>query len=353
MSADASRRLRSSDWLGPNVNGASARCCAAGSAGSSMVRGRMQERLTHLDLFSGIGGFALAARWAGMNTIGFSEIDPYATAILKRHWPDVPNYGDIRNIRGVRADVVTGGFPCQPFSVAGQQRGAEDDRHLWPEMLRVIEDARPSWVIGENVPGIIGMALDDVLSDLEARGFAAWPLVIPAVGVNARHRRERVWIVAHAERLSRREPAAHPDEAQGPLHPAEREESAPRAGSSGEAVADSARQRERKQADQANAFATCWDTWQESGGGSWWRTEPELGRVADGIPNRVDRLRGLGNAIVPQVAFPLLDAIAALEFGGAVADARGGSAGERVSGNPELSRAHRPSSVLNKLGADK
>jgi DNA (cytosine-5)-methyltransferase 1 len=271
-----------------------------------------------------------------MNTIGFSEIDPYATAILKRHWPDVPNYGDIRNVRGVRADVVTGGFPCQPFSVAGQQRGAEDDRHLWPEMLRVIDDAGPAWVVGENVPGIIGMALDDVLSELEARGYAAWPLVIPACGVDARHRRERVWIVAHAERLRRREPAAHPDEAQGPLHPADREESAPRAGSSGEALADAARERERKQADKANALTTCWDTWQESGGGSWWRTEPELGRVADGIPNRVDRLRGLGNAIVPQVAFPLLDAIAAIELGGAVADARGGSAWERVSGKAEF-----------------
>jgi len=268
---------------------------------------------THLDLFSGIGGFALAAQAAGYSTIGFSEIEPYACKILKRHWPDVPNHGDIRNIRNVRADLITGGFPCQPFSLAGKRLGAADDRHLWPEMCRVIGEARPTWVLGENVPGIIGLELDGVLSDLEGLGYAAWPLVIPAVACDARHRRDRLWVVAHSQCLWRREPAAHPDEAQGPLHPTKREEGAPRTGPSREAVADASGERKRKPADEANSVADSGNTWQESGGGMRWRPEPELGRVADGIPNRPHRLRGLGNAIVPQVAETLLRMMARME----------------------------------------
>lgn len=125
-----------------------------------------------MDLFSGVGGFTIAAERAGWKTIGFSEIDPYASAVLKKHWPGIPNLGDIRGIHGVRADLVTGGFPCQPFSTAGQRRGASDDRALWPEMRRVIEEARPSWVCAENVPGIISMELDRVLFDLECLGYS-------------------------------------------------------------------------------------------------------------------------------------------------------------------------------------
>jgi DNA (cytosine-5)-methyltransferase 1 len=144
---------------------------------------------THLDLFSGIGGFALAAASAGFQTIGFSEIEPYACKILKHHWPHVPNYGDIRNIQGVRADLVTGGFPCQPYSLAGQRRGASDDRALWPEMLRVIDESKPVWILGENVAGIISMDLDQVLSDLEHLGYSAWAIGVPACALGAEHRR--------------------------------------------------------------------------------------------------------------------------------------------------------------------
>ncbi len=156
-------------------------------------------RPTHIDLFSGIGGFSIAAERSGFETIGFSEIDPYASAVLSKHWPGVPNYGDIRNVRGIPCDLITGGFPCQPFSCAGKRRGTADDRHLWPEMLRVIAEARPAWVLGENVAGIINMELDTVLSDLEGIGYATRTFVIPACGVDARHRRNRVWIVAHSE----------------------------------------------------------------------------------------------------------------------------------------------------------
>ena len=203
--------------------------------------------LTHLDLFSGIGGFALAAQWAGFRTVGFCEREPYAQQVLAERFNaefkaekmprdllaytkelqrngckhhagiDSEKHGalsklgngsrprlhpDIFTINGADyagVDLLTGGFPCQPFSVAGKRLGAADDRAIWPQMLRVIDEARPAWVLGENVPGIINMELDNVLSQLEGIGYAAWPLVIPACAVDAKHRRDRVWIVAHAD----------------------------------------------------------------------------------------------------------------------------------------------------------
>jgi len=168
------------------------------------------EHRTHLDLFSGIGGFTLAAQSAGFETIGFAETNEYAAKVLKERWPEITNYGDVRNVRNIPADLITGGFPCQPYSVAGKRRGNADDRALWPEMLRIIQESRPTWVLAENVAGIIKMALDNVLADLEAEGYACWPLVIPACAVDARHRRDRVWIVAHtaSPRLSRHQPQA-------------------------------------------------------------------------------------------------------------------------------------------------
>ena len=161
--------------------------------------------MTHASLFSGIGGFDLAAEWAGWTNSFNCEIDPFCRRILKYHFPNAEQYADIRTTdftiwRG-RIDVLTGGFPCQPFSLAGKRKGTEDERYLWPEMLRVIRTVRPRWVVGENVFGIVnwseGMVFDEVCSDLEAAGYAVQPYIIPACGVGAPHRRDRRWFVAY------------------------------------------------------------------------------------------------------------------------------------------------------------
>ena len=159
-----------------------------------------------VDLFSGIGGFSYAAEQivGGFETIAFVERDEYCQKVLRKHWSDVPIYSDIRSFNGKEykdADIVVGGFPCQPWSVAGAQRGSEDDRDLWHEMVRVIEDIRPRWIIGENVSGFItmSMGLRRSLIDLESIGYKAIPYLIPAAAVDAKHRRMRCWIVGYSE----------------------------------------------------------------------------------------------------------------------------------------------------------
>jgi DNA (cytosine-5)-methyltransferase 1 len=309
---------------------------------------------THIDLFSGIGGFALAAKWAGFRTIAFCEIDGYCQKVLaknfladtdrygakERHNGDAESrddstvqgrkncqnqknpsgdsddcriFGDIFDFDGTLyrgANLLTGGFPCQPFSVAGQRRGAADDRSLWPEMLRVITQARPAFCLAENVPGIIAMELDNVLSDLESIGYATLPLVIPACAVDARHRRDRLWLIGrnmgHAQREGL-EGHSGPDNGvdQPGWKPASAAGSAPATDS--QSISDPERDlfrpglrengqaglRGRRPGDGGGAFTT-------------WLPEPNVGRVAHGIPDRIHRLKGLGNAIVPQVAYEIL-----------------------------------------------
>lgn len=254
---------------------------------------------THLDLFSGIGGFALASNQAGFKTVGFCEIDPYCQAVLKKHWPGTPIHGDIRGIKGNDyrgISLLTGGFPCQPFSVAGRKRGKDDDRYLWPEMLRVIREARPRWIVGENVANIVNLALDQVHTDLEGEGYEVESVIIPACAVDAPHRRDRVWILAHSGREGQggdQRFGATGAEGLPGGHPAER---GSHSGREDVAHATTIHAQGLQEGQGERKF----------GGGCRWLPEPRLGRVADGVSNRTHRLKGLGNAIVPQVAHEIL-----------------------------------------------
>jgi DNA (cytosine-5)-methyltransferase 1 len=238
----------------------------------------MNEQPTHLDLFSGIGGFALAAGWAGFKTIGFCEIDKFCQGILKKHWPEVPIHENIKELRGgayAGCTLLTGGFPCQPFSQAGKRRGKDDDRHLWPEMLRVIDEAKPTWVVGENVVGIIGMELDQVCSDLEAKNYEVQPIIIPACGVDAPHRRDRVWIIANNNKKRWETTGVH----------------------------------QRSKTFSNNIQKNRWVHPQRNFQNDGLFAEANLCGENDGIPGWVDRFGALGNAIVPQVAYQILKGI--------------------------------------------
>ena len=300
------------------------------------------KELTHLSLFTGIGGLDLAAEWAGFRTVGQCEWADFPQAVLAKHWPDVPKWRDIRTLTkeafyertGLETvTVLSGGFPCQPFSVAGKRRGKEDDRYLWPEMLRVIQEIRPRWVVGENVAGIVTMALDKVLSDLEAIGYSCQAVIIPACAVDAPHRRDRCAILAYCGGIglqaegtklqtegASRDGAAFPNtnsqgqqrrQQHGTPDTGWKKEPHRSAGQCGQVISDTygtglqiARSKPGIEAPQPKDGITV---------GSWWPAEPNVGRVADGIPNRVDRLKCLGNAVVPQAFFPIFRAIAELE----------------------------------------
>ncbi len=307
----------------------------------------------HIDLFSGIGGFSLAAHWAGFTTEVFCERDPFCQGILKRHWPTVPIVSDIHEFDGTRyagAELLTGGFPCQPYSVAGKQLGSGDDRALWPQMLRIIRECQPRFVVGENVAGIINMALDGVLSDLENEGYSTRAFVLPACAVNAPHKRDRVWIVAVSNRGVCQPSAIHRpgirdqaalerpvNVAGGASHQSEALADANSAGLEGrerQGVPERAYQRTigpcgphgpghapDANSEPPNGVAEprgqCGRRQFESCLGDvaprlparmagHFDAEPDIPRVAAGIQQRAAKLKALGNAIVPQVAYQIL-----------------------------------------------
>lgn len=342
------------------------------------------DQLTHLSLFSGIGGLDLAAEWAGIQTIGQCEWAEYPTKVLEKHWPDVPRWKDIRTLTkesfyartGRRTvDIISGGFPCQPFSVAGKRRGKEDDRYLWPEMVRVIQELWPTWVVGENVAGIVRMALPDILSELEACGYRTRTFLVPACAVGARHRRYRVAIVAHTNSTGREKQHAA-KESDKPGFPGRGCDAGDVCNAAGKGLPDGAEKSLGGQAaepeperpdshvsDTDNGsryvrrnreFSAIKKT-ERSGcdyrGGaqahepgerrptesllgrvadgvpSWvdgdldfllnhyWDDEPDIPRIERGVEHRVDRLKCLGNAVVPQQFYPVFKAIAETQKG--------------------------------------
>lgn len=314
------------------------------------------QRLTHLSLFSGIGGLDLAAEMAGFLTVGQCEWADYPTKVLEKHWPDVPRWRDIRTLTGesfyektkIRTvDVISGGFPCQPFSVAGKRKGKEDDRYLWPEMLRVISELRPTWVVGENVAGIVNMALDQVYTDLENEGYAVRALIIPACAVDAPHRRDRCAIIgcrALEEKHNGRGWGTHSLENSdcvrfgkpGVLSQQPRRTELERdgknvansdlAGLQGRNEKELPKRPGKRTFRKSCAYVSDTESSElqgqrrtargrrpEFGCSSWWPAEPNVGRVAHGVPSRVDRLKCLGNAVVPQQFYPVFLAIADME----------------------------------------
>lgn len=319
--------------------------------------------LAHLSLFTGIGGLDLAAEAAGFTTVGQCEWADYPTKVLEKHWPDVPRWRDIRTLTGAdfyertglrTVDVISGGFPCQPFSVAGKRKGKEDDRYLWPEMLRVISEIRPTWVIGENVPGIVNLALDTVLSDLESIGYSCQTFIVPACGVDAPHRRYRVAVVGNSkskrcretrydfcgqkewpscgstvladpERVRLREncnQSAHDEKWNNQTYWENREAKLRETGCSSSTLSDTKGSR-CKRHNETSAKQDCRSEQGQSCATSWtrnqrgmWPAEPDVGRMANGVPHRVDRLRCLGNAVAPPQFYPFFHFIAQIEIGG-------------------------------------
>ena len=287
-------------------------------------------------LFSGIGGLDLGLERAGMECVWQVENDPYAIKVLEKHWPNIHREKDVREVGKHNlepVDLIAGGFPCQPHSVAGKRRGADDDRNLWPEYMRIIRELRPRYVLAENVPGIVTTYIDTVLSDLESEGYTCWTFNIPACAFDAPHRRARIFIVAVSDSIRRgrwsnedvsgqggkiQTQGSSAAEEQGFLanppipndrrsspEPLRRSTQQSGIGTVKADVADTDSQYSQEyirgnQLEEEVRERTSRRSDETQGG--QWTTEPDVGRVAHGVPNWVDRLRCLGNAVVPQVA---------------------------------------------------
>ena len=255
--------------------------------------------MTHLSLFSGIGGLDLAAEWAGFQTVGQCEWADYPTKVLEKHWPDVPRWRDIRDLTaddfrrrtGVdRPTVISGGFPCQPHSLAGERKASTDERDLWPQMRRVISDVKPRWVVAENVPGLFstddGRFFRAILRDLSEMGFDVGWATYPAAWVGAVHRRERMAIVAHANSIRR--------------------------GGRGRQEAANKYRKSDGKLGEYGGFEAAFDIVRCLSNPA---TAPCYLRGNYGLSDWSHRVRGLGNAVVPQQFYPIFRAIAEIEGG--------------------------------------
>lgn len=311
--------------------------------------------MKQIGLFAGIGGFEYAASLMAWETIAVCEIDKFCQKILKHHFPKAILHGDIKTTdftiyRG-KCDIITGGFPCQPYSVAGKRKGKDDERHLWPEMLRAIREVQPAWVVGENVSGIVnwsgGLVFDEVQTDLETEGYEVLTFILPAAGVNAPHKRDRVWFVAYSDNKRASTGSGQIQEEDGEI--SKRNNDAEFSDTDTRAVANPDRNgkivqggnrnnnnekrhgKEKVQkrenvkfgaefTDSTNVtsytnvsrFKECWPKWGTSKQPSQdygITSKPGIRRGDDGFSYRVDRLKSLGNAIVPQVALQIYKSI--------------------------------------------
>ena len=300
------------------------------------------RQLTHGSLFAGIGGFDLGFERAGIKTVWQVEIDPFCRKVLERHFPDARRYQNIKRVKRLQpVDIIGGGFPCQPVSLAGKRKGSSDKRWLWPEFHRIVCLLRPKFVIVENVPGLLSSGMGVVLGDLASIRYDAEWQVISAADAGAPHIRERVWIVAYPMRDGHSRPpstdaGAYHKKWNSPSHRHQRRTVADSPKSSREDVADPesdirrAPRHERPETpdwrgpNAPNTDCEGLQEWDEqrspatqrspilsrsefiractANGRQQWEIEPDVGRVADGVPARVDRLRALGNSIVPQIA---------------------------------------------------
>lgn len=301
--------------------------------------------LRHGSLFTGIGGFDLAAHWMGWQNVFQVENDKACLKVLNKNFPNTTKFQDIKDFSGHeytnKIDIISGGFPCQPFSVAGERKGKTDHRHLWPEMFRVIQTIKPLYVVGENVPGIVGVVLDEVLDDLESQGYATESFIIPACSKNAWHRRDRVWVIAYPyhygkiggtsgnEEKSRTKGIQERDQVEHVSFSDNIRESFVLAdtisirgnqsqqNSQSELIDSNGSKRGiitdtndgRGQGPNQEQEISANENWNEPNRESWWEAEPGLDRMAHGIPGRLDRLKQLGNAVVPQIPFSLYQKI--------------------------------------------
>ena len=310
-----------------------------------------QEKLKLLDLFSGIGGFSLGLESTGFfETIAFVEKDKFCQKVLKKNFNNIPIEEDIRNVKGsnYKADVITGGFPCQPFSVAGKRKGTDDDRYLWDETIRVVRECKPRWFIGENVEGIIniqeGMVLRQVCTDLEEEGFEVQCIIIPASGIGAWHQRKRVWILAHSNSNRDRNEITSSNGEEKEIQREHREKNSSTRKSIGATtndVSNSGSKRsqgfnnQQEPSKQKLGFTSnnhdenVWNTkstrqssssmgpgkgkfgrtssWGKQCESNWWKAQSKLCGVPNGLSyeldkDRANRIKSLGNSIVPQIA---------------------------------------------------